>query len=144
MQPGYKPLQETNAKAQTNSRSTPTSFDKMLIESVDQALGDLLGDRTRNQIYDFISTHYNYGREEIPDRIEDFYSFLENTFASGSRTVGRTIIRRLFVRLGYEYVNVPGFEFFDYLEAVRARVARDSSKRNLITQPVKCSQNLEQ
>jgi hypothetical protein len=143
MQPGFKSLREAAAPAGTG-KPPVSNFDQMLIESVDQALRDLLGDRTRNQIYDYLSTHYNYGREEIPERIEDFYTFLENTFATGSRTVGRTIIRRLFTRLGYEYVNVPGFEFFDYLEAVRARVARDTAKQRLIQQPVKCTHNAEQ
>jgi hypothetical protein len=106
-----------------------TKFDKLLLVSVDQALGDLLGNIIRNQIYDHLATKYNYGREDIPRRIEDFYAFLQNTFASASKTVGRTIIRRLFSNLGYEYVNVPGFEFFDYLEAVRARAARDAASR---------------
>ena len=111
------------------TRPKPTSnvFDRLLVESVDVALGDLLGERTRNQIYDYLAAHYSYGREEIPERIAEFYSFLEDTFGTGSKTIGRTIVRRLFDRLGYEYVNVPGFEFFDYLEAVRARVARDAA-----------------
>jgi len=140
MQQGSKPPPETESSPQTKLQAASTgNFDQLLIESVDQALSDLLGDRTRNQIYDFICARYNYGREEIPERIEDFYAFLENTFASGSKTVGRTIIRRLFARLGYEYVNVPGFEFFDYLEAVRARVARDTTKQHSTNQAVKCT-----
>lgn len=123
----------TRAQTSEAPRPKPTSslFDRLLVEAVDVALADLLGDRTRNQIYDYLAAHYSYGREEIPERIDEFYTFLENTFAGGSRTVGRTIIRRLFDKLGYEYVNVPGFEFFDYLETVKARVARDAARQEL-------------
>lgn len=113
--------------------SQPPEFDQMLIDSVDQALGDLLGSRIRDQIYDYLAAHHNYGREEIPQRINDFYAFLENTFASGSKTIGRTIIRRLFNKLGYEFVSTPGFEFFDYLEVVKARVGREAANRGQAT-----------
>ena len=98
-----------------------TDFDYLLLESIDEALADLLGRRSRDQIYDHLATQYRYGREEIPIKIFEFCEFLEKVFSSGSKTVGRTIIRRLCERLGYEFVNVPGFEFFDYLDALRAR-----------------------
>lgn len=113
--------------------SHPT-FDRLLIESVDQALGDLFGDRARDEIYDHLATRYSYGREEIPQRIDQFYAFLQNTFASGGKTIGRTIIRRLCDKSGYEYVNKPGFEFFDYLESVKVRVARDAATRQRTAQ----------
>jgi len=98
-----------------------TNFDYLLVESIDEALADLLGRRSRDQIYDHLATQYRYGREEIPIKIFEFCEFLEQIFSSGSKTVGRTIIRRLCERLGYEFVNVSGFEFFDYLDALRAR-----------------------
>lgn len=98
-----------------------TNFDYLLLESIDEALADLLGRKSRDQIYDHLATQYRYGREEIPMKIFEFCEFLENLFSSGSKTVGRTIVRRLCDRLGYEFVNVPGFEFFDYLDALRAR-----------------------
>ena len=106
-----------------------TQFDKLLLQSIDQALDDLLGERIRNQIFDYMATNYHYGREEIPQRIDEFHTFLQNTFASASKTVGRTIIRRLFTNLGYEFVNVPGFGFLDYLDAAKARFARDATSR---------------
>jgi len=98
-----------------------TNFNYLLLESIDEALADLVGRRSRDQIYDHLATQYRYGREEIPMKIIEFCEFLEKVFQSGSKTVGRTIIRRLCERLGYEFVNVPGFEFFDYLDALRAR-----------------------
>lgn len=104
-------------------------FNYLLLESIDEALADLLGRRSRDQIYDHLATHYRYGREEIPTKIVEFYDFLEKMFSSASRTVGRTIIRRLSDKLGYEFVNVPGFEFFDYLDALRARSERDADRR---------------
>ena len=102
--------------------SKPSAFDRMLTESVDDVLADLLGDRVRDQLYDYLATHYSYGREEIPQKTHDFFAFLENTFASGGSTVGTTIIRRLSDRLGYECVSVPAFEYKEELGALRTEV----------------------
>jgi len=104
-------------------------FDYLLLESIDEALADLLGARSRDQIYDHLATQYRYGREEIPLKIFDFWEFLGNIFSSGSRTIGRTIIRRLSDKLGYEFVHVPGFEFLDYLDTLRARSERNADRR---------------
>jgi hypothetical protein len=109
-------------------------FGYLLLESIDEALADLLGRRSRDLIYDHLATQYRYGREEIPLKIHEFYEFLESMFSSGSRTIGRTIIRRLCDKLGYEFVNVPGFEFFDYLDALRARSERDADNRERLSQ----------
>jgi len=106
-----------------------TNFDYLLLESIDEALADLLGRRSRDRIYDYLATQYRYGREEIPMKIFEFCEFLEKIFSSGNKTVGRTIIRRLCERLGYEFVNVPGFEFFDYLDALRARSEQHAGER---------------
>jgi hypothetical protein len=111
-----------------------TVFDQLLVESVDQTLADLLGERVRNQIYDHLAIHHNPTPEDptqkidIPQRIDDVYGFLDKAFASAGRTIGRTILRQLFDRLGYEFVDVPGFGFIDYLEAVKTRAARDADR----------------
>ena len=104
-------------------------FDYLLLESIDEALADLLGRRARDQIYDHLATRYRYGREEIPAKVPEFCGFLADFFASGSRTVERTILRRLSDRLGHEFVPVSGFDFSDYLAAFRARYKRDEERR---------------
>jgi hypothetical protein len=111
-----------------------STFDCLLLESIDEALADLLGRRSRDLIYDHLATYYRCGREELPGKIYEFHEFLENTFASSGKTVGRTIVRRLCDKLGYEFVHVPGFEFYDYLDALRARYERSTNMRDLATQ----------
>jgi hypothetical protein len=101
-------------------------FDHLLLESVDETLANLLGRGSRDQIYDHLATRYRYGREDIPAKIVEFYEFLEHVFGSAARTIGRAIIRRLSDKLGYEFVNVPGFDFVDHLDSLRARIERDA------------------
>ena len=109
-------------------------FDYLLLEAVDESLADLLGRRSRDQIYDHLATQYTYGREDIPLKIRYFYEFLEVMFASASSTVGRTIIRRLSEKLGCEFVNAPDFQFFDSLNTLRERSERDGNRREFAPQ----------
>ena len=80
-------------------------------------------------VYDHIARNYSFGREDIPLHLDEFLTLLEDTFSSGSRTIGRTIIRRLYGKLGWVFEVVPGFEFNDYLESARARIGRECFER---------------
>ena len=101
--------------------SMANSFDRLLLESIDQALADLLGSRNRDLIYDHLATHYSYGREGIPQNIDAFYSFLEQTFASASRVVGKTIMRRFYERMGWQFQEKGWFQFIDCLHSAKRR-----------------------
>jgi len=132
--PRTKPVQKDDQASMFDNQLIASRFDYLLLESIDEAIADLLGRRSRDQIYDYLATRYRYGHEEIPLKIFEFCDFLEDTFSTGSKTMERTIIRRLCDRLGYEFVHVPGFEFFDYLDALRARSERDQERRERASQ----------
>ena len=89
----------------------------------------MFGTRGRDLVYDHVARNYSFGREDIPLHLDDFLALLEDTFSTGSRTIGRTIIRRLYGKLGWAFEVVPGFEFNDYLESARARIGRELFER---------------
>jgi len=101
----------------------------LILDSIDEALSDLLGTRGRDLVYDHIARNYSFGREDIPLHLDEFLTLLEDTFSTGSKTIGRTVIRRLYVKLGWAFEAVPGFEFNDYLESARARIGRELFER---------------
>jgi hypothetical protein len=129
-----QPLGKENRIAVFGPPFRMSRFDYLLLESIDESLDDLLGSRSRDQIYDHLATQYTCGREDIPLKIRYFYEFLEIMFATASRTVGRTIIRRLSEKLGCVFVNTPEFEFFDSLSALRERSERDAGRREFASQ----------
>jgi len=103
----------------------PNTLDDLLLESIDQVLSDLLGTKSREAVYDHLERNYSLAREKIPKDLDRFFALLEETFGKGSKTIGKAIIRKLFEKLGWEFGEIGGFDFFDYLEAVRARIARE-------------------
>lgn len=102
-----------------------TSLDALLLECVDEALTDLLGTRAREAVYDHLERNLFLSRTEIPVRLDDFFTLLDETFGKGGKTIGRYIARKLYAKLDWEFVDVATFEFGDYLEMVKARIARE-------------------
>jgi len=101
----------------------------LILDSIDEALSGLLGVRGRDLIYDHIARNYSFGREDIPVHLEEFLKLLEGTFSEASRTIGRTIIRRLYDKLDWNFVVVSGFQFEDYIADARARIGKELFER---------------
>lgn len=101
------------------------TLDSLLADSMDQVLGELLGKKAKEAIYDCLERNYLVARDDIPKDIEKFFSLTEEVFGKGSKTIARCIMKRLWEQLGWKFTDVPGFEFSDYLEAARGRIARE-------------------
>ena len=112
-----------------NPLSKPNTLNDLILDSIDEALSGLLGVRGRDLIYDHIARNYSFGREDIPVHLEEFLRLLEDTFSEASRTIGRTIIRRLYSKLEWDFVVVPGFQFEDYIADARGRIGRELFER---------------
>jgi hypothetical protein len=74
--------------------------DRLLLESLDDVLDDLLGKQVREVFYDHMERNYYIGREDIPKRLGDFLLILERTFGKSGKTIERTLARRLCAKLG--------------------------------------------
>ena len=107
-----------------NPPTTAKSLDDLLLLCIDEVLADLLGWRAREAVYDCLERNYSLARSDIPRHLNKFLGLLEETFGKGSSTIGKSIIKRLFDKLEWKFEDIPGFEFMDYLEAIRARIGR--------------------
>ena len=74
-------------------------IDRLLIESLDEVLDDLLGKRVRTAFYDHLERTYYIGREDVPKRLGDLILILERTFGKSGKTIERTVARRLCLKL---------------------------------------------
>jgi hypothetical protein len=101
------------------------TLNDLLNDSIDETLHNLIGRRGSEAVYDYLERNFAISRDKIPNNLEKFNALLDETFGRGSKTIGKAIVRKLFEKLSWNFVEVPGFEFSDYLEAVRARIARE-------------------
>ena len=118
----------STARAVTGTAGTPEAtartLDDLLQQCIDEVLSDLLGTRVREAIYDYLERNHGLSRSDIPRHMNKFCELLEEAFGKGSKTIGKAVIRRLYGKLEWNFYDTPGYEFMDYLDAIRARVAR--------------------
>jgi hypothetical protein len=74
-------------------------IDRLLLESLNEVLDELLGKGVRPSFYDHLERNYYMGREDIPRRLGDFLIILERTFGKSGSTIERAIVKRLCTKL---------------------------------------------
>jgi hypothetical protein len=110
-------------------------LDDLLRDSIDEVLADLLGRQVREAVYDYLERNCSFHREDISAHLPKFLELLEETFGKASKTIGRTIARRLFQKFGWEFQDNPNLELFDYLDAAKARIMKEPTERKISSSP---------
>jgi hypothetical protein len=80
--------------------SDKKDINRLLLETLDEVLVDLLGNKVRDAFYDYMERTYYIGRTNVPERLGDFILILERTFGKGGKTIERSIAKRLCTKLG--------------------------------------------
>ena len=107
------------------------AIDNLLVESMDEALTGLLGKRAREAVFEHLERNCLLTREEIPNRLGDFFALMDETFGKGGKTIARVIAKRLYTKLGWEYVEIPSYEFEDYVRVARDRLDRETAANSI-------------
>jgi len=93
------------------------SFEKLLLEAVDEGLSSL-GDSPKQAIYFYLEKTFKINKQEIPYKIEEFAEALEKIFELGAKFLEILIIKCLYNRVGqiFEY-NQEDLVFSEYVAA---------------------------
>lgn len=96
------------------------TFDKLLIEAVDDALSSL-GESAKLAIYFHIEDKFKIPEEKIPRHVREFAEGLEKIFGSGAKFIEILIMKKLYERIGepLEWDESKELTFADYFEAAR-------------------------
>ena len=71
------------------------TIDHLLVESTDEALTGLLGARACEAVFEHLERNFLLTREEIPNRLADFFGLMNETFGKGGKTIARVIEKAL-------------------------------------------------
>ena len=96
-------------------------FEEVLLEAVDEALSSL-GDSSKRAVYYHLEKDFDISRQDIPNKIEEFASALEEIFGPGTRLLEIQMMRRLYEKVGPAFKHFPegdDLEFTGYAAAVR-------------------------
>jgi len=103
---------------------TPSKLDglieKHIVESVDEALEDLLGTPVVEAFYAYL-LEIGLSRNNLAEKIKVLCSALDTTFEESSLTIQRGIARRLFSKLELPFVPVESAGLLDYINEAKKR-----------------------
>ena len=74
------------------------SFEKLLLEAVDEALASL-GDSAKQAIYFHLEDKFEITKDEIPQHVEDFATGLVKIFGVGAQFLEILIMKELYERI---------------------------------------------
>lgn len=95
-------------------------FDKLLLETVDEALASL-GISARQAIYFHLEEKFDIGKNDIPRRVADFADGLEKIFGVGAQFLEIVIMKKLYEKIGQplEWNISKELVFVDYVVAAK-------------------------
>lgn len=97
------------------------SFEKLLLEAVDEGLSSL-GDSSKEVVYFHLSKSFNINKLDIPYKIEEFADAIEKIFGLGAKFLEILIMKRLYEKAGqpFEYnQEQEALVFAEYVAAIK-------------------------
>jgi hypothetical protein len=103
------------------------TFDDLLLEAINEALSSL-GETPKTAIYFHLEKTFNIKKQEIPHRIEDFTSALEEIFGLGAMHLEILFMKHLHAKIGgvYEWVEPKDFTFPTYVHMIKQNLVYKS------------------
>ena len=94
-----------------------TSFDTLLLRSIDEALNSL-GKSVSQSIYFHIEDKFGIIKDEIPVKLQEFQEVLKEIFGVGAQFVEILIMKKLHVNAGgLVKIKTEQFRFLEYVDA---------------------------
>ena len=106
------------------------AFAKLLSDSIFESMTDLLGIRVREAVYDFMERKYSVARNEIVQHLDQLFTLFDSNFGVTVRKViSRAFVKKVYSKLEWEFLPIPNFEFADYIDTIKTRIARELQSR---------------
>jgi hypothetical protein len=104
-------------KSEREARPGPErEFDESLLDSIDEGLADILGERVKGTFYKLIEQKFNMARSSLPNRLDVLASVLSAVLGnSGALVMDKAIAKRFYSRLGLQFVQKPNHSLQNYV-----------------------------
>lgn len=94
-------------------------FQDLVSEVIDESLFSL-GESVKQAIYFHLEKSFSIKKSEIPTKIDEFVTAIENIFGEGAKLIEIEIMKQLHARLGYPldgYGRVDELVFSEFVKA---------------------------
>jgi hypothetical protein len=101
---------------------TSKEFNDALLESIDEAMTALLGKGVLDSLYLHLDRFCAITKDELPNRLEAFFSILEKTLGSSGKTIGKAIAKRFYSKLQLEFDEKANHSLLEYVEEAKRKL----------------------
>ena len=99
-------------------------FNDALVESIDEAITDLLGRAITDALYAHLQTVHSISRDGLPHRLDSLTTPLQRIFgAPSSQTITRAIAKKFF-KLGLEFTANPTRTLLEYVDEAKMKLQK--------------------
>ena len=97
-----------------------SQLDATILEAVDESLA-AFGESVKQGVYFYLENKYHIEKQDIPSKIDEFASGIEEVFGIGAKLIEMKIMQTLYAKVnGFLYVpKRDELVFKDYVETVR-------------------------
>jgi len=99
-------------------------FNKIVAESIDEAVANLLGQSVVSALHLHLLTHYDVSQDELPHRLDTLSTVLEENFGPVFKTIEKSVARTLFHMLGLTFHDVPNRSLSQYIDEAKRRLSK--------------------
>ena len=119
-------------------RKHRTDFNDLLVDSVDEAISGVLGNRVTAAFWYHYQAFLGITRAEMPYRLDTLFASLKGTFGVGGETLGRVIVKKLYAKANVPLDLKVNRSFTEHVEELKRILAED------LMQPQSCDENNSQ
>jgi hypothetical protein len=113
------------------------SFEKLLLEAVDEGLSSL-GDSAKHVVYFYLKKTFKINKQDIPHKIEEFADSIEKIFGLGAKFLEILIMKCLYEKVGNDLEYNQEQEDLIFIEYVAA--ARRSFLKKKKQEDIQCNE----
>jgi len=106
-------------------RKHRTDFNDLLVDSVDEAISEVLGNRVTAAFWYHYQAFLGITRDEMPYRLDTLFASLKGTFGVGGETLGRVIVKKLYAKASIPLDLKADRSFTEHVEELKRILAED-------------------
>jgi len=105
------------------STAARKDFNDWVVESVDEAIRDVLGPEITDKLWNHFQGLLGITREEIPYRLPSLFQYLNATLGIGGATLSLVIVKKLYAKAKVPLNYAPSRPLAEYIDELKQILA---------------------
>ena len=128
----YTKKRREKNKLQNKTVNIKGNFEDIFLEAVDESLS-IIGESAKNTVYAYLKNTFKMNRQEIPHRMDEYVTAIENIFGTGAKIIQIQTMKNLYKKVRYQikqYPNSKNLTFIEYISTMKLEKQKRENNKN--------------